>query len=96
MFFTVTVVVISSPATTSGPQANSWPPWTIRAKSMPTSGSNSAGPDRGRGVDDREHRRRDEVGVAGGARRLEVEVQRVGLPHRERVLADLLAPDRVE
>jgi hypothetical protein len=40
---TETVVVISSPATTSGPQANSYPPWTISAKLIPTSGSNSAG-----------------------------------------------------
>jgi hypothetical protein len=40
---TVTVVVISSPATTSGPQRNSWEPCTIRAKSMPTSGSKMAG-----------------------------------------------------
>src|SRR3712207_7224984 len=39
--FTVTAVSISSPATTSGPQRNSCPPWTISAKLMPTSGSNT-------------------------------------------------------
>ena len=46
-------------------------------------------------VDDREHRRRDDVGVAGLARGLDVEVQRVGLAHGAGVLAHLLAPDRV-
>ncbi len=43
MALTVVVVVISSPATTGGPQTNSWAPWTIMAKLMPTSGSNRAG-----------------------------------------------------
>ena len=96
MSLTVVVVVISSPATTTRSQRNSWRPWTSIAKTIPTSGSNSAGVIARAGVDDREHRRRDEVGVTGGAGRLEVEMQRVGLPHRGRVLADLLAPDRVE
>jgi hypothetical protein len=36
--------VISSPATTTGPHANSWPPWTMVAKFIPTSGSRMAGP----------------------------------------------------
>jgi hypothetical protein len=40
---TAAVVVISSPATMSGPQRNSWLPWTMWAKSIPTSGSNRAG-----------------------------------------------------
>src|SRR3954453_14422225 len=40
---TSTSVAISSPATTGGPHTNSWPPWTMREKSMPTSGSKSAG-----------------------------------------------------
>ena len=40
---TSTSVAISSPATTGGPQTNYWPPWTMREKSMPTSGSKSAG-----------------------------------------------------
>ena len=43
MSLTDASVVISSPATTSAPQRNSWPPCTIRAKSMPTSGSKIAG-----------------------------------------------------
>ena len=34
---------------------------------MPTSGSNIAGPIAAPAVDDREHRRRDDVGVPGGA-----------------------------
>jgi hypothetical protein len=40
---TSTSVVISSPATTSGPQVNSCSPWTMRARSIPTSGSKNAG-----------------------------------------------------
>ena len=36
-------VVISSPATTGACQVNSWPPCTMRAKSMPTSGSSTSG-----------------------------------------------------
>src|SRR3954447_13378376 len=44
MSLTETSVVTSSPAITSGPQSNSWPPCTRWAKSMPSSGSNSAGP----------------------------------------------------
>src|SRR5512132_3051838 len=40
---TSTSVAISSPATIGGPHTNSWPPWTMREKSMPTSGSKSAG-----------------------------------------------------
>ena len=40
---TSTSVRISSPATTSGPHSNCWPPWTMSAKSMPTSGSKIAG-----------------------------------------------------
>ena len=51
--------------------------------------------DRGHRVDDREHRRRDDVVVARGARGLDVEVQRIGLADGARVLAHLLAPDRV-
>src|SRR4051794_22059129 len=47
-------------------------------------------------VDDAEHRRRDNVAIPGRARRLEVDVERVLLPHRDRVLADLLAPDGVD
>src|SRR3954447_16102065 len=39
---TMSVVLPSSPAMTSGPQRNSWPLWSSRAKSMPTSGSNIA------------------------------------------------------
>ena len=49
----------------------------------------------GPAVDDREHRRRHEVGVSRGPRGLEVEMERVGLADRARVLADLLAPDGV-
>ena len=41
MSLTEAVVSISSPATTRGPQRNSWAPWTMCAKSIPTSGSNS-------------------------------------------------------
>ena len=95
MSLTVAVVVISSPATTGAPHANSWPPWTIIAKLIPTSGSKIAGAIARRAVDDREHRRRHDVGVAGGARRLDVEVERVGLADRARVLPDLLPADRV-
>src|SRR5947209_4069663 len=39
MSLTLAVVVISSPATTTGPHTNSWPACSIRAKSIPTSGS---------------------------------------------------------
>src|SRR5579875_1648174 len=41
-FSSEAVVVISSPATTAGPQTNSWPAWTIIAKLIPTSGSKIA------------------------------------------------------
>ena len=44
MSLTVIVVSISSPETTSGPQRNSWALCSRRAKSIPTSGSNMAGP----------------------------------------------------
>ena len=64
--------------------------------SCATSGSKITGPIAGRAVDDREHRRRDHVGVAGGPGGLVVEVQRVRLAHGERVLLDLLAADRVD
>ena len=47
------------------------------------------------GVDDREHRRRDDVVKPRRAGRLGIEVQGIGLTHRVGVLADLLAPDRV-
>ncbi len=40
---TVVVVLISSPATTTGPHSNSCPAWSMLAKLIPTSGSNSAG-----------------------------------------------------
>ena len=62
---------------------------------MPTSWSKIAGAIDGDAVDDGEHRRRDDVVVARLARRLVVEVERVGLADGERVLLDLLAPDRV-
>ena len=52
-------------------------------------------PDRRGAVDDCEHRRRQQVRVAGRAGRLEVHAHGVGLADRARVLADLLAPDRV-
>ena len=45
--------------------------------------------------DDGEGRRRDEVGVAGGARGLDVEVERVGGEDGARELAHLLPPDEV-
>src|SRR5205085_6803885 len=44
MSLTDVVVVISSPATTSGPHSNTWPPWTIIAKLRPMSGSKIGGP----------------------------------------------------
>src|SRR5919107_2049259 len=47
MSFTDSVVVTSSPAITRGPHSNCWPPCTRRAKSIPSSGSNSAGPSAG-------------------------------------------------
>ena len=47
-------------------------------------------------VDDGEHRRRDDVGVAGRARGLDVEVQRVRLADRRGVLLDLLAADGID
>jgi hypothetical protein len=37
-------VVISSPATTGACHVKACPPWTMRAKSIPTSGSRIAGP----------------------------------------------------
>ena len=43
MSLSVATVVIVSPAQTGSPQTNSWPPWTIIAKFMPTSGSKIAG-----------------------------------------------------
>jgi hypothetical protein len=52
--------------------------------------------DRRTAVDDGEHRRSHHVAVAGGPRRLDVEVQRVRLPHGEGVLLDLLAADGVD
>jgi hypothetical protein len=42
MSLTEARVVISSPAMTSGPQRNSWAPWTSIAKLIATSGSNTA------------------------------------------------------
>src|SRR3712207_7253461 len=48
--------------------------------------SEDRGRDRGRGVDDGEHRRRDDVRIAGAARRLVAEVHRVRLADGERVL----------
>ena len=36
--------MISSPEQTGSPQTNSWLPWTIAAKFIPTSGSKIAGP----------------------------------------------------
>ena len=44
MSLTVVSVVIVSPAQTGSPQTNSWQPWTIIGKLMPTSGSSTAGP----------------------------------------------------
>ena len=73
-------VVISSPEQAGSPHSNSWPPWTIAAKFIPTSGSKIAGADRRGAVDDAEHRRRDDVAEAGRLRRLEVEVDRVVEP----------------
>ena len=40
------MVVISSPEQAGSSQSNSWPPWTITAKFIPTSGSNIAGAER--------------------------------------------------
>ena len=95
MSLTVHVVVISSPATTRSPHSNSWPPWTSSAKLIATSGSNTPRTIAGPRVDDGEHRRRHDVGVAGLAGGLDVEVQRVGLADGVGVLLDLLAADRV-
>ena len=89
------MVVISSPEQTGSPHSKSWPPWTIVAKFIPTSGSKIAGASAGRAVDDAEHRRRDDVAEAGGAGRLDVEVDRVLDPQRVRVLLDLLPADLV-
>ena len=47
-------------------------------------------------VDDREHRRGEEVGIAGRAGGLDVEVQRIRLADGVRVFPDLLAPCRVD
>src|SRR5436305_5935322 len=52
-------------------------------------------PHRGRRVDDREHRRRHDVAEARGLGGFAVVVDRLGLAHRVRGLADLLAPDLV-
>ena len=95
MSLTLAVVVISSPATTGGPHSNSWPPWTIIAKLSSISGSKIGGPTAGRAVDDGEHRRRDDVRIAGRASGLDVEVDGVGLADRARVLPDLLAAHRI-
>ena len=62
---TSAVVVISSPEQAGSPHSKSWPPWTIVAKFIPTSGSNIAGASAGSAVDDGEHRRRDDVAEAG-------------------------------
>src|ERR1700729_143300 len=43
MSLTVIVVSISSPATTTTPQSKSWLAWSMLGKSIPSSGSNSAG-----------------------------------------------------
>ena len=40
----VAAVVITSPAQTGSPHSNSWPPWTIVGRLIPTSGSRMAGP----------------------------------------------------
>ena len=95
MSLTVTVVSISSPATTSGPQRNSWPPWTSIAKLIADLGVEQRRAHRPASVDDREHRRRDDIGVARRSGGVDVEVQRVGLADGRGELADLLAADRV-
>jgi hypothetical protein len=51
--------------------------------------------DGGRAVDDREHRRRHDVGVPRRSRGIHVEMDRVALAHGECVLLDLLATDRI-
>src|SRR6185437_1040974 len=58
-------------------------------------GVEDRGPDRRRAVDDREHRGREQVGVAGRASRIQVHAHGIALADRPRVLADLLAPDGV-
>src|SRR2546423_951943 len=63
---------------------------------QPDLGVEDRRPDRGRAVDHREHGGRDEIGISHPARRIEVEMHGIGLPHRARVLADLLPADRVE
>ena len=92
---TLTIVEISSPATTSGPHSNSCAPWTQTRVVDPELGIEEHRRDRPHCVDDREHRRSDDVRVARLAGGLDVEVQRIGLADRTRVLAHLLAPDRV-
>src|SRR3954453_4600411 len=52
-------------------------------------------PDRAGRVDDREHRRRDDVAKAGALGRAAVEVDLVGLAYGVCVFADLFAPDFV-
>src|SRR5205823_194188 len=63
---------------------------------QPDLGIEDRRPDRGCAVDHREHGGRDEIGMSRRARRIEVEMHGVGLPHGPRVLTDLFAAHRVE
>jgi hypothetical protein len=52
--------------------------------------------DRRRRIDDREHRRSDDIGIPRATRGPHIEVHGIGLTHHERILANLLAPHRLE
>ena len=75
---------------------NFWSPWTTREKSRPRSGSSITDDLRTTGHDDRERRRRHEVGVPERPRGLDVAVGGVVVADGSGELADLLASDLVD
>ena len=84
-------MVISSPATTSWPPLELLPAVNHHREVHFHLGVEQRWRNRWGAVDDREHRRGYDVGVAGVASGFLVEMQRIGLTDRAGVLLDLLA-----